>query len=285
MFNSTVLEVSLGIVFCFCAVSLIVSSINEAIASALQLRGKYLLQGIKALLNDPDFNGLALDVYNHALFNPHGTGDAANEQELVKKPPFVAPRQFALAFIDVLQRNASTPQDLASAIDSVPDEQLRQMLEALYQRVAGDVAHFELEIATWYDSAMQHVSAGYKRTIQFWTVLFGLVIAILMNIDALHLFSVLWIHPALVQGFDFDQLANAKSAWNQLNITELPIGWGTPPLNFKSGSIVWNYTYVQLLLMIVGWLITALSTLFGAPFWFDLLQSVTNLRGTARTNR
>jgi hypothetical protein len=31
---------------------------------------------------------------------------------------------------------------------------------------------------------------------------------------------------------------------------------------------------------IVGWVITAFSTLFGAPFWFDLLQTVVRLKGS-----
>ena len=30
---------------------------------------------------------------------------------------------------------------------------------------------------------------------------------------------------------------------------------------------------------IAGWIITALSTLFGAPFWFDALQKFVQLRG------
>jgi hypothetical protein len=31
---------------------------------------------------------------------------------------------------------------------------------------------------------------------------------------------------------------------------------------------------------IIGWLITATAALFGAPFWFDLLQQFIRLRGT-----
>ena len=31
--------------------------------------------------------------------------------------------------------------------------------------------------------------------------------------------------------------------------------------------------------MVVGWLITALATLFGAPFWFDALQQFVRLKG------
>jgi hypothetical protein len=46
----------------------------------------------------------------------------------------------------------------------------------------------------------------------------------------------------------------------------LPVGWETfPPTS---------------LLAYFGWIATASSALFGAPFWFDLLQRIVNLRGT-----
>jgi hypothetical protein len=32
--------------------------------------------------------------------------------------------------------------------------------------------------------------------------------------------------------------------------------------------------------MVVGWIITGLAALFGAPFWFDLLQQICRLKGT-----
>jgi len=30
----------------------------------------------------------------------------------------------------------------------------------------------------------------------------------------------------------------------------------------------------------LGWLVTAVATLFGAPFWFDALQKITRLKGS-----
>ena len=76
MFNSTVLDVAVGLVFVFLAISLIVSAIVEAMASAMKWRSATLLSGIKDLLNDPNFDGLALKVYNHALVNPRDSGSA-----------------------------------------------------------------------------------------------------------------------------------------------------------------------------------------------------------------
>lgn len=55
MFNSTVLDVAIGLIFTFLAISLAVSALVEAVASAMKWRSSTLLSGIKDLLNDPNF--------------------------------------------------------------------------------------------------------------------------------------------------------------------------------------------------------------------------------------
>ena len=71
MFGSTVLEVAIGLTFCYATVALIVSTVQEALASALRLRARTLVDGVRRMLGDPGFTGLARSVYAHALVNPH----------------------------------------------------------------------------------------------------------------------------------------------------------------------------------------------------------------------
>jgi len=78
MFDSSVLDVVIGLVFCFASVALLVSAVNEAIASALKLRHKSLLAGIEKLLNDAQGTGLVVRLYNHALISPLAPGQAAH---------------------------------------------------------------------------------------------------------------------------------------------------------------------------------------------------------------
>ena len=82
MFNSTILDVAVGLSFAFLAISLAVSALTEAVASMMNWRSQTLLQGVKDLLNDQDFNGLARDIYNHALVNPRDTGTAQTAAEI-----------------------------------------------------------------------------------------------------------------------------------------------------------------------------------------------------------
>jgi hypothetical protein len=65
---------------------------------------------------------------------------------------------------------------------------------------------------------------------------------------------------------------NAQQLLGQLQ-DSVPLGWsnGTLANLYKD----WNWLYV-----IPGWLISAIATLFGAPFWFDTLQKFVRLRGT-----
>ena len=67
MLNSTVLEVTIGLVVCYACVSLLASSVYEALATLAKMRANSLLQGVKALLNDPTLSGLARDVYNQMV--------------------------------------------------------------------------------------------------------------------------------------------------------------------------------------------------------------------------
>ena len=50
----------------------------------------------------------------------------------------------------------------------------------------------------------------------------------------------------------------------------LPIGWQSFPATVDSAFAM----------QVAGWLLTASTALFGAPFWFDLLQRTVQIRGT-----
>src|ERR1700728_1641339 len=101
MFGSTVLDLAIGLIFTFLIVSLVTSAATGMGASALSWRANTLLQGVKDLLNDQQFNGLALAVYNHGLVNPQSSGKAAGQAQLSAQPSYIDPKQFDDALIDL----------------------------------------------------------------------------------------------------------------------------------------------------------------------------------------
>ncbi len=262
MLNSTVLEVAIGLVFCYATVALIVSSINEAIASVLKRRSGTLFDGIKALLNDPNFSGLALDVYNHALVNPRSPGTAGSEKDLANKPSYIEPKNFAISFVDAVQTIPGNFKQLGEDIRAIKDPQLSQLLQGMHARASGDIDNLHTQLAAWFDAGMDRVSGDYKRQSQLYCFLIALLIAVLLNIDSIHLFKTLWEHSSIAAQIGMP--STSAPDFNQL--MKLPIGW-EEPFNVKPFQIA-------------GWLITASATLFGGPFWFDLLQQLIRLRGT-----
>ena len=101
MFGSSVLEVAIGVIFIYLLFSLISSAINEYISSLLNKRGENLFEGIKNLLNDPTFTGLAQKLYNHGLVD--GISQASKDPSKPnRRPAYIASNTFALALLDLL---------------------------------------------------------------------------------------------------------------------------------------------------------------------------------------
>lgn len=270
MFGSTVLEVAIGLAFCYGTLALVVSTLQEALAAAFSLRAGMLQEGVKRMLADPRFDALARMLYEHPLVNPQGAGSPGHEgpgrsMPPPSKPSYIEPDHFAIALVDTIRHGEMS---VGAAIAAVEDPQLRRTLQALYAQSGGDLQRFQNCIAGWFDSAMERLSGVYKRRQLLVSWLLALLLAIMFNIDSIHLFRTLWQHPALAA-----QIGSAPGALDSAALQQLwtlPIGWSSFPPVPDAG----------LLLQMAGWLVTASTTLFGAPFWFDLLQRAINLRST-----
>jgi hypothetical protein len=101
MFGSSILDVAVGLMFVYLLLSLICTAIQEAIATWLNQRGKGLFQGIKNLLNDPTFTGLAQQVYNHGLVDGISK-DASAGGKTARLPSYMPAATFSLALVDIL---------------------------------------------------------------------------------------------------------------------------------------------------------------------------------------
>jgi hypothetical protein len=175
-------------------------------------------------------------------------------------------------------------------------------------------------VEKWFDDSMDRVSGVYKRYSQWLALIIGLILAAVLNVDSVDLTLYLWREPAVRQAlaenashFELTQQdleANPEEALqnfrNQFVGLSLPIGWGftrvpstafyddqcqlfpsegqsfglpvvgsnlciTPPNSNNQGNLA---------IKVLGILLTALAARQGAPFWFDVLKRVVNLRGT-----
>ena len=219
MLNSTILDVAIGLVFCFASVALFVSAVHEGIASLLKLRHETLRTGIKQLLNDPNGTGLALKLYNHALVNPLTTpANAADPNAKLTMPAhgdlpaYIPSTDFAAALLDVLP---NAPKDFAAvqaSVGTITDPQLKQLLQGMLARSDNDLNTLRKHIAAWFDNAMDRLSGGYKRQTQLVTFLLGLFAAGLLNINAIFVLEKLWERPSLAAALSSPDSVNMIAA-------------------------------------------------------------------------
>jgi len=260
MFGSTVLEVAIGLAFCYATLALVVTTLQEALAGAFHLRANMLAGAVRRMLGDPHCDGLARALYAHPLANPRSSGAGP-----VPCPSYIEPANFALALIDSIRPGHAS---LAAAIGAVPDPQLQRTLQTLYAQAGADPARFQAGVAAWFEAAMARLSGVYKRRQLLVSLLLSLLLAILFNIDSIHLFRTLWQQPALAAQIGATAAVINADMLNQM--LALPIGWQHFPPTLDAAFA----------LQVAGWLVTASTTLFGAPFWFDVLQRAVNLRST-----
>ena len=272
MFNSVIIDVAIGLTLSFLAVSLAASAITEAISSVMEWREKTLLEGIKALLNDQDFNGIALQLYNHALVNPLTSGKATTIQDLAHKPAYIDSRHFALAIYGTLSKKSPEGGSPTEVIAKISDPQLKTAMEALWAISSQNVDIFKHNIAVWFDNSMDRLSGWYKRWTQW--VSFGVALAIagILNVNVLYETAQIWTRPSVIADLATSHFKddNASNIFNALE-PEFLIGWVKGPMPHDTQS--WFIAGAS-------WVIVAGSALFGASFWFDILQRLTHLRGT-----
>jgi hypothetical protein len=163
------------------------------------------------------------------------------------------------------------------------------------------------EIATTFSQIMERTSGVYKRNAKGISLLFGLFTAGLFNIDTLYIVDQLYKNPVLRDSFDaaatkvveqnqpcFDaarkltkpeEIATEEQKCGEelkSNIDTLKASADFPPLpvGWKDGNIGNFYSQPT---AVFGWLISAIAISMGAPFWFDLLSKVINVRNTVKS--
>lgn len=300
MFGSQVLEVMIGLLLIYLALSVACSGIKEVIASLFALRSKTLEAAIRNMLQDANGN-LAAKILEHPLIS-------ATAQPGKKLPSYISSRNFALALFDaVAPANGTTQprtiQELRTTVASLPGTKLRKTLLGFIDSSQGDLEKAQMNIESWFDDTMERVSGWYKRTAQKLIFGVGFLLCLALNADTFQIAKELWSDQALRNavvaqatervreggslrpapgGSANAATAEAGSISDELRqVSEgvrsaqpLPLGWSQGASGALGSLVGWPSGVLKLL----GILVSSFAILMGAPFWFDLLNKVINLR-------
>jgi len=285
-----------------------VSALNEFWLTYLDKRADFLKQGLQQLLQDPAKVKQVLE---------HGLVDALS-RTTNGTPAYIGVEPFTAAVLDVVKpadpNTVRKISDFQTSVAALPDSKLKQSLTAILDYADNDLATFKKGIGDWYDRSMDRVSGWYKRYAQKWLLGLALGLAVICNVDTIHIIRVLSSNPKLLADTVSQAVSTAKAAtpkasgstatapavepapnpiedaaqsvsqlvnnanfaMSNLNNLNMPIGWSKSQLQYlrDPGHLVSAF---------LGWFLTGLAASLGAPFWFDTLQRFVTIRGNGRS--
>jgi len=207
---------------------------------------------------------------------------------------------------------------LGMLIDNLPDSKLKRSLTAILDESHRDLEHFKTNVEVWFNNSMERVSGWYKRKTQFVQILLALFVTLVVNVDSVLVVNALSQNQALRQAVaaeaeayanqqagkstsgDKDPAAKIKDLRAQIHDLDLPIGWKLPAgygKNKESDFRQWpGWAWYEgelsqwaaawrdtIRFHFFGWLLTAAAISLGAPFWFDMLNKVINIRSSGKS--
>jgi hypothetical protein len=242
MTANSIIQIALALSVLYTLFSLLTSVFNEWIGRWTGWRRIFLHEELNRLLGPELF----AETQKHPLY----TGQRAGREQ-GRDPSYLAPEVFTAIFMDLTVDFAQpTSPGYPGTVTvkrtlSLP-ESIR-LAESLFQH-SNNLDAIQTRIMKWFQLSMEQVSERYKRAIQIINFFFALGFCAAANLDT------------------------ARIAWSiYCNSKDIyPIGW---PGNIPGGSL-------DFLARIPGILISAGAVSLGAPFWFDMINKLVNLRQT-----
>jgi len=308
---TTIVSFAVSMIFLFLMFSAACSAIQEIVSNLLRWRAKTLEKGLAGLfLNEGFKDELYRTPLLEGLCSPNTLGN------LTRKPSYIPSATLAMAVLQLAQEKNMNLTGAAGAL--APTDSLAKTESLLRTILKGSttVEDQRAKIEDWYNDSMDRVSGWYKRKSHMTLWIIGIVVCLAFNADSIALGNAFWNDPTLRAAINeaaTDYVKNApsteepKDSFVRLNrvrqqMTTIPLGWcrvssttdlqgvcwpnlagsirvRTPvdvplgdPRRVVGGASEW------ILWKLVGIALTALAISQGAPFWFDLLQKIVNLR-------
>jgi hypothetical protein len=284
MLSSPVIDVVVGLVFFFFVLSLLVSAIQERVSAAIGMRSRDLERWIVKNLGADT----AAKFYAHPLIASLGGAKAS----------YIPSQAFAMALFDTVgatpaPSTAVGPADIdplkiqvitgaaRKPLEGVQDDALRATLLSHFDHAQGDLVAARSSVEGWFDNAMDRVSGAYKRRVHWYVIGIATAVALIINADTLRVARGLYQNPVVREAFSErarkvganPQSTQAPDVNKLVADLPLPLGWTGDAPPSDSRDLAWF-----LLVKAIGVLLTVAAISLGAPFWFDLLNRIVNLR-------
>ena len=302
LLNSTVLDWAIGIVFVYLLLAIMCTTVNEWIAGVTSVRAKTLEKGIKQLLDqqpgsDPGKTFID-EFYAHPLISGMLTpGKTVSDGH----PSYLPSRTFATALMDLATKGIEGSisfDQLQNGAKNLPNGDVKKALLALLQNASGDLPRAQQNIEQWFDDTMERASGWYKRRTQWVTIAVAAVLTVATNADTVRFGHLLWVNPTLratmveeaknqtetgkenaarTESFEYPKNSLTpipkKNVKDEMARLKAVLGWSKDDLSADKD---------QWLSRLLGWILSVIAISLGAPFWFDTLKKLMNIRNAGK---
>jgi hypothetical protein len=317
----SILDLIAGITFIFFLLSIINNSLFELLSSAAKWRAKNLKKWLQTVLigkiNDKD----TLEIFvNHPAISALSKENKATAYIAAKDFSGVL-IDLMCAEHDTPPDTLGNIKEALSKTNLLPNELKRTMLYFIAQTEACkavdkkivEIQHFQKQIETWFDGMMQRIAGNFKRKAVLVTIIFSTMITLALNIDTISLANYLYSNPEarqqlatvayskvsdsatikLVEEISSSDKIDDDSVQMSLDSLLMEVSEQKKQIDETIGTLNasiplgWNKTdrqdfFDNPLKKIGGLIITILAMCLGAPFWFDVLGKIANLRSSIK---
>jgi hypothetical protein len=216
-------------------------------------------------------------LLNEAGVNPQQIEDTAKALQQLEKT-----RLNLLDFVGGPGNEIAQIEYAATTLEKIGD--LEATLKRTEEAATATLNQAQHNIEAYFNETMERLSGSYKRRAQIYIFGIALIISLLLNVDSIVIANSLATNPTLrasivtlAEGYKqvpdtkTDPLTTVTSLHEQIDQLGLPIGWRELP----KGANLW-------MLKLLGLLVTTFAVAQGAPFWFELLGKLINVRMTGK---
>jgi len=226
------IDIVIGLAFVYFLLSLVISSLTEALASMFQLRWKTLHRGLRELFEnsgaDAEAAAKGSELWERFQNNPRikALWKETSSLPLPKRgPSYIPPRVLALTLLDTLApppepapqaEGATRPkeEEVNEAVEqlkkdhdvvdqakraaaTVPNPALRKWLVDALTKAGDEREEILKELEESFNELTNRVSGWYKRHATIWVAVFAVVLTGALNVDSYAIGSRLWKDEAV----------------------------------------------------------------------------------------
>lgn len=190
-----------------------------------------------------------------------------------------------------------------NSVAQLKPSDLKSMLQS-FLHGSSSLDELKPKIELWYNSYMDRVSGWYKKRMKKPLFITALLVTVFINADLFRISKAVWtddelrnslVEQAVQLSRDSTyvaQMANkkpeeqkktAKEIYADLRLKNLPLGWTSELPDDEKGILkLIEHNYRKFLRQpstFFGWFLMAFALHMGAPFWFEALVKLVNIRG------